>query len=76
MCLRLNNAGKWVCDRFTEDVDFGKNIIFSDEAHFDLGGYVTSKIVAFGAQQTRTHTLKRRYTQNESLFGAEFGAEA
>ena len=36
--LRLNNAGKWACDRFTEDVDFGKTIIFSDEAHFDLGG--------------------------------------
>ena len=23
-----------------EDADFGKKIIFSDEAHFDLGGYV------------------------------------
>ena len=33
---------KWVCDRLTEDADFGKKkkIIFSDEAHFDLGGYV------------------------------------
>ena len=32
---------KWVCDRLTEDANFGKkNIIFSDEAHFDLGGYV------------------------------------
>ena len=36
----LNNAGKWACDRHTEDADFGKKIIFSDEAHFDLGGYV------------------------------------
>ena len=34
----------------------------------------TSKIVAFGAQKTRTHTLKS--TQNESLFGADFGPEA
>ena len=50
---------KWVCDRLTEDADFGKKkIIFSDEAHFDLGGYLTSKIVAFGAQKSRTHTLK------------------
>ena len=32
---------KWACDRLTEDADFGqKKITFSDEAHFDLGGYV------------------------------------
>ena len=31
---------KWACDRLTEDADFGQKIIFSDEAHFDLGGYV------------------------------------
>ena len=43
-----------------------KKIIFSDEAHF----------VAFGAQKTRTHTLKSRRTQNDSLFGADFGSEA
>ena len=51
-----------------------KKIIFSDEAHFDHGGYVTSKIVAFGAQ--KTPTLKSRRTQNESLFGKDFGPEA
>ena len=65
---------KWACDRLTEDADFSKT--FSDEAHFDLGGYVNSKIVTFGAQKTRTHTLQSRYTQNESLFGADFGPEA
>ena len=48
---------KWAYDRLTEDGDFGKKkIIFSDEAHFDL--------VTFGAQKTRTHTLKSRRTQN------------
>ena len=27
------------CDRLTEDADFGKKkIVFSDDAHFDLGG--------------------------------------
>ena len=32
---------KWACDRLTEDADFDKKkIIFSDEAHFDLGRYV------------------------------------
>ena len=31
-------------DQLTEDADFGKkNIIFSDEAHFDLGGYVNKQ---------------------------------
>ena len=56
---------EWACDRLTENADFGKKkIVFSDEAHFDLGGYVmkTSKIAAFGAQKTRTHTLKSRRT--------------
>ena len=41
MCIRLNNAGKWTCDRLIEDADFGqKKVIFSEEAHFNLGRYV------------------------------------
>ena len=44
LCIRLKNARKWACDRLTEDADFGKKkIIFSDEAHFDLGGYVNKQ---------------------------------
>ena len=40
LCIRLNNTGKWASDRLTKDDDFGKNkIIFSGEAHFDIGGY-------------------------------------
>ena len=32
---------KWACKRLIENADFGKKkIIFSDETHFDLGGYV------------------------------------
>ena len=41
-----------------------------------LAGMSTSKIFAFGAQKTLTHTLKSRRTQNESLFGEDFGPEA
>ena len=37
-----------------------------------LAGTQTSKIVAFVAQKTRTHTLKSQRNQNESLFGADF----
>ena len=33
---------KWACDRLTEGADFGKKI-FSDETHFDLGGYVNKQ---------------------------------
>ena len=69
---------KWACDRLTEDVDFGKKkIIFSDEAHFDLGGYINKQNCRiWDAENPRTHTLKSRSTQNESVFGADFGSEA
>ena len=35
--------GSTACDRLTEDADFGKNFIFSDEAHFDFVGYVNKQ---------------------------------
>ena len=35
-----------------------------------------AKLSHFGAQKTRTHTLKSRRTQNESLFDADFDTEA
>ena len=54
-----------------------KKIIFSDKAHFDFGRYVNKQTCRkIGAQKTRTHTLKSRRTQNETLFGANFGPEA
>ena len=34
---------KWAYDRLTEDADFAKKIIFSDEAHIDLGGYINKQ---------------------------------
>ena len=34
---------KWACDRLTEDTDFTKKIIFSNEAHSDLSGYVNKQ---------------------------------
>ena len=41
--LRFRFA-KCNCDELTEDADFGKKkIIFSNEAHFDLGGYVNKQ---------------------------------
>ena len=40
-----------------------------------LAGMLANKIVAFGAQKTLTHTLKRKRTQNESLFDMDFDPE-
>ena len=35
---------KQACDRLTEEADFCKTkIVFSDEAYFDLGGYVSKQ---------------------------------
>ena len=45
MCFRF---AKWDCNRLTEDADFGKKKIISDEAHFDLGGYVNKQGADFG----------------------------
>ena len=64
--LRLNNAGKWTYDRLTEDANFAKKIIFSDEAHFDLGGRVNKQNCHIWGTEN----------QNESLFGADFVPEA
>ena len=76
-CSQLTIQCVFAWDRLSEDGDFDKKkIIFSDEEHFDLGGYVNKKIVAFEAQRTRTYTLKSRRIQNESLFGADLNPEA
>ena len=49
-----------------------QKIFFSDEAHFDLDGYVNKQNCRIWGTETRMHTLKSRRTQNESLFGADF----
>ena len=67
---------KWACDRLTEDADFGKKkIIFSDEAHFDLGGYVNKQNCRIWNTETLHTYIKIRRTQNESLFCTDFGPE-
>ena len=63
--------------RLIEDADFGtNNYLFRSIFILILAGMLTSKIVAFDAQKTPTHTLKSRRIQNESLFGEDFGLEA
>ena len=41
--LLLEQRQEVTCDRLAEDADFGKQYIFSDEAHFDLGAYVNKQ---------------------------------
>ena len=67
---------KWAHDRPAEDANFDKKkSSFQMKLIFILAGMLTSKIVGFRAQKTRTHILKSQRTQNESLFGADFGPE-
>ena len=51
---------KWARDRPTEDADFAKKIIFSDEAQFDLGGFVTK-------QNCRIRGIENTYAYIEKL---------
>ena len=69
-CFAIHNTleqrfAKWTCDRLIEDADFGKRIIFSDEAHFDLGGYVNKQNCWIWGTENPP--------QNKSLFGMDFG---
>ena len=67
---------RWSCDRLTEDVVFGKKkIIFSDDAHFDLGGYVNKQNCdTWGTKNLRTY-IEKSTPLYDLPFGADFGAE-
>ena len=57
---------------------FGKKqkIIFSDEAHFDLGGYVNKpNYRIWGTENPYVYIEKPKRTQNESLFAVDFGRD-
>ena len=45
---------------------WGKKIIFSDEAHFDVVAYVNKQNCRIWCKNTRMHTLKSRRIQNKS----------
>ena len=65
----LEQRWKWACDRRTEDADFGKkNHLFRWSSLWSWRVCKQAKLSPFGAQKTRTHTLKSRHTQNESLW--------
>ena len=67
---------QWVRVRLTEDADFGKKIIFSDEAHSDLGGYVNKQNWRVWGTENSHAYIEKPTHPNESLFGVDFGLEA
>ena len=72
MCCRF---AKWACDRLPEDATFDKKkIIFADEAHFDLGGYVNNQNCHIWGTKTPHAYIEKPV--HESLLGADFGPEA
>ena len=68
--IRLNNTGKWACDRFTEHADFGKNkIIFSNEAHFDLGENVNKQNCRiWGTENPQTYIEKATHPNRVTVW--------
>ena len=59
--------GSWPAIDLQKMPILAKKIIFSEEAHFDLGLYVNKqKCRIWGTENPKT----------ESLFGADFGSEA
>ena len=69
MCFRF---AKWACERLTEE----KKIIFPDEAHFDLGGYVNKQNCLIKGTENPHAYIEKPTPPNESLFGADFGPQA
>ena len=49
-----------------------KNIIFSDEAHFVLGGYVNKQNCLIWGTENPYEYIEKPTHKNESLFGADF----
>ena len=70
MRIRLNNAGKWGCDRLTGDANFGKKkIIFSDETNFELGGYVNKQNYRiWGKRNPQAYIEKPRHPKRVTVW--------
>ncbi|GFX33919.1 DUF4817 domain-containing protein [Trichonephila clavipes] len=63
---------EWAQNEIAVVPDFHKRILFSDEAHFWLNGYV-NKTATFGVKLILKCMSKHRYIQKNGLFGALYG---
>ena len=60
-----------------QKMPIGKKNHLLNETHFDLGWYVNKQNCRiWGIENPHAYIEKHRRTQNESLFGADFGPEA
>lgn len=50
---------QWIMERQAEDVDFTKRIIFSDEAHFHLSGYVNKQNCRIWGRENPQEVMER-----------------
>ena len=55
---------------------FWQKIIFTDEPHFDLGGYINKQNCRIWGIENLHAYMKSQRTQNKPLFGADSGPEA
>lgn len=59
---------EWTLNQLEEDEDFLKKIIFSDEAHFDLGGYVNKQNCRiWGSENPRIFEEKPMHPQRVTV---------
>ena len=61
---------KWARERLTENADFGKKkIIFSNEARFDLGGYVNKQnYCIWGTENPHAYIEKRTHSKRVTVW--------
>lgn len=66
---------EWILTRKRESEGFAKRIIFTDEAHFHLNGFVNKQNCRiWGSENPRT-IQEKKCTLKELWFGVEFGVE-
>jgi len=65
MCFQF---AQWVEQRLVEDEHFYRKIIFSDEAHFHLGGYVNKQNCIWGSENPHVVVEKPMHPQRVTVW--------
>jgi len=63
----------WVLEQLEVNPNFVKQIIFSDEAHFWMNGYVNKQNCRIWDDTNHARYTRSKYILRKSLFGADFG---
>jgi len=62
----------WVLEQLEVNPNFVKQIIFSDEAHFWMNGYVNKQNCRIWDDTNHARYTRSKYILRKSLFGADF----